>query len=119
MVQVVYIDDEPVLCRVFARLLTRSGLTVVTFSDPVEAMAYLRTHEVPVVVCDYRMPELSGLQVIDGLERAGAFFIVSGDLDAEALVSGHPRVTGLLTKPFRPEVLVGAIRAVLAEGPVS
>lgn len=112
--QVAYIDDEPMLCRVFERLLTRSGLSVVTFTDPLKALEYLRDHDVPVVVCDYRMPELTGLEVLDALEHRRPFFLVTGDLAVASLVAGDSRVTGLLTKPFQPELLLSAIREALA-----
>lgn len=102
---VVYIDDEPALCRVFQLILSRLPCEVITFTDPRAALAYIRANAVTVVVCDYRMPELNGLQVLDGIDKNVPFFIVSGDLAVASIVGDDARVSGVLTKPLRPESL--------------
>jgi len=110
---VMYIDDEPMLCRVAKLILTRAGLTVVTFTDANAALGYLAEHPVAVVVCDYRMPVLNGLQLLERIEQEGPFFLVSGDLEMDELVEGRPGVTGFLTKPLQPEELIATIRRVV------
>jgi len=112
-VDVVYIDDEPILCRVFKRILEEEGLSVVTFTDAHAAIAYLREHRVGVIVCDYRMPTMSGLQLLDQLdEHVPPFLLVSGDLGVAPLVQGS-RVTAVLAKPFQPEALLERVRAII------
>lgn len=110
---IVYIDDEPMLCRVFQKILTDRGASAVTFTDPEAALAYLRDHEVAAVICDYRMPMITGLQVLDRVAEGVPFFLVSGDLGITAS-RGNARVTGVLTKPFRPETLLEMIEPYIA-----
>jgi DNA-binding NtrC family response regulator len=106
----VYVDDEPSLCRIFARLLTRTGASVHTFTDPRLALAFLQeTIDVDVVISDYRMPEMTGIELLQQLERDVPFFIISGDLWILDEVSHVPRVTGVLKKPIKPEELLEAI----------
>jgi two-component system, NtrC family, C4-dicarboxylate transport response regulator DctD len=102
---VVYIDDEPALCRVFEMILGERGLAIVTFTDAGAAVEYLRTHEAAVVVCDLRMPSMSGLDVLARLERPVPFYLVSGSLEL-ADFAERPGVTGVLEKPFPAEVLL-------------
>jgi CheY-like chemotaxis protein len=93
---VVYIDDEPLLCKAIHKLLTASDIPVTTFVDPTEALAYLAANPVDVVICDYRMPSLSGLDVLARLPRPIPFYLVSGELEVV-----QPRgALGVLDKPF-------------------
>jgi len=109
---IVYIDDEPMLCRVFQRILADRGARAVTFTDPEAALEYLRDHAAAAVICDYRMPTITGLQVLDRIPAGVPFFLVSGDLGITS--RGNARVTGTLTKPFRPEELLDMIQPYLA-----
>lgn len=103
---VVYVDDEPFLCRAFATVTARLGFAIHTFTDPVEALEFLNHQEVLVVFSDFRMPKLNGIELLDRLEREVPFYIVSGELEVERLVDGHRHVTGILAKPFRVEHLI-------------
>lgn len=105
---VVYVDDERSLCRVFEMILGARGVPIVTFTDATEAVAYLTANAVAIVFCDYRMPKLSGLDVLAQMGQSVPFYLVSGDLDAAgcANVAG---VTGVLAKPFRAEALIALV----------
>jgi two-component system C4-dicarboxylate transport response regulator DctD len=104
--QVVYVDDEALLCRAFQLLLRKAAIDVTTFTDPAAALAHLVTHPAAVIFCDYRMPRMSGLDLLEALPGATPFYVVSGDLDAAEWVAKNPRVTGVLAKPFRAERIV-------------
>jgi len=106
----VYIDDEAMLCRVFQRIFEDCGALVVTFTDPELAIAYANANPVAAIVCDYRMPTLNGLEVLDRLEVEVPFFLISGDIAIASLVQRNPRVTHVLPQPFRPEDLIALLR---------
>ena len=108
---VVYIDDEPLLRRATEAILGRSGIAVATFTDPLAGLAYVEAHPVAVVLCDYRMPRMNALELLQQLARAVPFYIVSGELDVARLAAGNPRVTGVLTKPFPAEEMLELVRA--------
>jgi CheY-like chemotaxis protein len=107
---VVYVDDEPALCRVFRLILRRTGATVHAFTNPVEALAFIEQTAVDVIISDYRMPEMTGLELLGCIDRDVPFFMVSGELSIEALVTDEPRVTAVLVKPFRPEELLDLLQ---------
>lgn len=112
---VVYIDDEPSLCRVFEMVLGARGMEIVTFTNPAAGLEYLNAHDVAVVFCDYRMPKMTGLEVLAQMTRKAPFYLVSGDLAADACAS-NPGITGLLAKPFRAEELIKLVnKHVVAE----
>lgn len=108
---VVYIDDEPLLCRATEAILGRSGIAVATFTDPLAGLAFVEANPVALVLCDYRMPRMSALELLQRLTRAVPFYIVSGELDVARLAASNPRVTGVLNKPFPAEDLLDLARA--------
>ncbi|MFO0633571.1 MAG: response regulator [Nannocystaceae bacterium] len=111
---VVYVDDEVLLCRAFRLLLRRAAVEVETFTDPNLALAYLGTHPASVIFCDYRMPRMNGLQLLEALPGNTPFYMVSGDLDAAEWVADNPRVTGVLPKPFLADRIVAIVQQHLA-----
>ncbi|MDP3232220.1 MAG: response regulator [Myxococcales bacterium] len=110
---IVLVDDEPLLCRALTLTLRRLGRVVLTFTDPREAVAHLATSERPaVVICDYRMPALTGLDVLARLPAGIPFILISGDL-AIGESAQLDRVTAFLSKPFKPEELLAAVEPLL------
>jgi len=63
--RVLYIDDEASLVVLAKRLLEPHGYLVTGYTDPVEALAVLRAdpQAFDVVITDYNMPNMSGLDV--------------------------------------------------------
>lgn len=111
---IVFIDDEPIMCRAFSLALRRLGREVKTFTDPNEALAFLESSERPaVVVCDYRMPRLTGLEVRERLPTDLPFILISGDLAIAETASQGRGLTAFLAKPFPPEDLLAAIAPLL------
>jgi len=106
MKPVVFIDDEEMLCRAVRMVLSAAGIPIETFVDPALALTYLDEHEVTAVICDYRMPLLSGLDVLARLPRPVPFYLVSGELEI-----GHPDgVLAVFEKPFQMQRLVEVAR---------
>lgn len=106
MKPVVYIDDEPMLCRAIKMVFATAAIPVETFSDPAEALRFLADHEVAVVICDYRMPGLSGLDVLEKLPRPVPYYLVTGELEIPA----PDGVVEVLEKPFPLQRLVEIAR---------
>jgi CheY-like chemotaxis protein len=63
-------DDEG-LRSVVERGLKENGYVVDAPPDGERALAFLRTYEYDVAVVDWRMPKISGLDVVQELRRAG------------------------------------------------
>jgi len=68
--RVVLIDDEPMATRTLMNVLGLDpSLKGTAFNDPVEALAHLREHPADVVVCDFVMPRMNGLEVLREARR--------------------------------------------------
>jgi DNA-binding response OmpR family regulator len=114
-VRLLVAEDDPGLRSVLERALRESGYVVDAVPDGEEALAFLRTYDYEVAVLDWRMPKVSGLEVVRELRRRGATVPV---LMLTARDTPTDRVTGLdegaddyLVKPFDLSELLARIRA--------
>jgi PAS domain S-box-containing protein len=101
--RVLYVDDDEVMALMVERLLTRHGYTVRSVCDPAEALAALRAdpQAFDVVVTDYHMPGMSGMEFARAMLGIGAVMprvLVSGSvtdaLTADAAAAGLSAVVG-------------------------
>ncbi len=111
---VVYVDDEPTLCRLFELSMQHeTAWQIMTFTEANEALEFLRRHPVDLLLCDFRLPGMTGLQLLAELkDLAPPCVMISGDhgLEGDAL---DPRVKKVVRKPFRHADLTNLIRELL------
>jgi DNA-binding NtrC family response regulator len=67
---VLVIDDDAVVLRAVSETLKRAGHRTIAVSDPVEGIETARDASIDVVVCDVRMPHLSGLELLREVKQA-------------------------------------------------
>ena len=117
MPTVLIVDDDERLLRMLQRTLVYEGLDVITAPDGRAALAQSATHRPDVIVLDWMMPELDGIEVVRLLrERADETMVLM--LTARDAIEN--RVEGLesgaddyLVKPFAPAELVARVHALL------
>ncbi|MDP3614257.1 MAG: ATP-binding protein, partial [Rubrivivax sp.] len=118
---VMYIDDDEVLVMTVEALLTRAGFRVSAFSNPEAALDALRIklRDVDVVVTDFNMPQLTGLDVARkvALMRPGMPVIISSGYLSDDLRQGAHEVgvSRLLNKEETYERLAALISELLAQ----
>ena len=100
------------------RLLRAAGHTVEAFASAREFLARERDDEPGCLVLDLRMPEMTGLELQDALERAGyaiPVVFVSGHGDIPASVKAMKAgAIDFLTKPVQNRDLLQAVERALA-----
>jgi CheY-like chemotaxis protein len=115
----IVIDDEPAVLAGTARLLTRMGFVVSSFTDPSTALRQLETGvEVPnLVLTDLAMVGMSGWEVA---RRVVAWHpdvpvvVVTGHVAVpDAELASHPGVRAVLAKPFTAAELQATLQATL------
>ena len=122
---VLYIDDDPVMAAMVEGLLQRWGYRVTCLTDPLQARQRLREHAMAfdVLVTDFNMPELSGLELAREAARLRPelpVIITSGYLsDALRAEVGQAGVRHVLQKEFTLEQLGPLVHRALGGGAVS
>jgi DNA-binding response OmpR family regulator len=113
--RVLVAEDDEGLRSVLERGLRESGYTVDVTADGEQALRHLETYEYEVAIVDWRMPNVSGLEVIRRLRQRGSAVPV---LMLTARDEARDRVTGLdegaddyLVKPFDFSELLARLRA--------
>jgi len=113
--RILYLDDEVSLVSLATRLLERLGYRVSGFTDAQDALAAISAHplEFDLVVTDFSMPGISGLEVAEHVTKLRSdlpVMLASGyltdDLRAKADAAG---IRHLLYKPNTVEELVDAV----------
>jgi response regulator NasT len=111
-------EDETLIRLDLRTLLERAGFDVCAEArSGIEAVELARTHEPDLVILDVKMPELDGIEAARRIiaERPIPVVIVSAygedELVSRAVEAG---VFGYLTKPFREDDVVPAIRTACA-----
>ncbi len=114
---ILVVDDDPKLLNMLRRTLSRENLLVLTAPDGQAALNQVQIHHPDLIVLDWMMPELDGMQVIGQLRSAGDRTCI---LMLTARDAVEDRVQGLesgaddyLIKPFAPAELLARIHALL------
>jgi len=114
---VIIVDDDSSMRTMIARLLDSVGLKSISFSAPEEFLRTSPPDDPACVVLDVQMPGLSGLDLQRELAKAEhqlpiVFMTGHGDIPmtVQAMKEG---AVAFLTKPFRNQDLIDAIRQAL------
>jgi CheY-like chemotaxis protein len=112
---VLVVDDDAAIRALIAELLDEAGYTVLEADSGRQALR-LADEQVPsVVLVDHRLPDMSGLDVLERLRTRPAsrhipVIVVSGI--ARQLTDGDHGAARVLTKPFDITELVEQVNAV-------
>lgn len=111
--QIMLVDDEPIVGKRLKPALAKYGLDVEVFEDAGLALKRLSEKEFDIVVTDVRMEDVDGIQVLETVlarsERTKVIIITgyaTVEIAREALVKG---AFDFIAKPFKPGDLRAAI----------
>lgn len=110
--QIIITEDDAILLKMVKEILTNEGYENLTcFSDPLEAKAYLEKSAADVVVSDYCMPGINGLQLLESLghRRKCRRVLMTASPDEHIAEECEKNGTILVTKPFRVKALAAAV----------
>ncbi|GIW07611.1 MAG: hypothetical protein KatS3mg060_2416 [Dehalococcoidia bacterium] len=115
---VLVLDDEPGIAAMMARMLTRDGHAVASFTSPQEAIAAIERERFDVVVTDLGMPSISGWAIAEAAKRrdpSTRVVLATGwgaEIDRDSPASAQ--IDAILPKPFQFQRLRTLIRSLLA-----
>ena len=111
------VDDDPSVQKALSRLLALEGWEVRCFENGEEFVAYASEHGVPLVILDFSMPGLNGLEVqaiMNAVAPKSRVIIVTAR-DDDSLRSAAMRggAVDFFLKPFDDEKLLRAMHCAL------
>jgi DNA-binding response OmpR family regulator len=122
-VRVLVAEDDPGLRSVLERGLRRNGYVVDVVADGERALRFLRGYDYEVAVLDWRMPGLSGLEVVREVRRRGSrvpvLMLTARDTTADRVEGLDAGADDYLVKPFEFAELLARLRALQRRPAVS
>lgn len=115
--RILIVDDDASLRRTLPRILAAPGRNFDLACDVGEAIARLRDNHYELLVLDYRLPDGTGLAVLDWLsehEREEAVVMISGEDAIDAVIGALRRgADDYVRKPYHVAQLQRAVQNVL------
>src|SRR5436309_14430298 len=111
------VDDDPLVLRSTGLLLVSGGFTARGFDKGKDFIAYVASHEVPLVVLDIWMEEMTGLEVLARLcaispQTHG--IVITGREDSAAQITAMQiGIVAFFIKPFNDGKFLAAVHDAL------
>lgn len=121
MAKILFVDDDLGLCKTIRGWLAMERHTTETAHDGAEAMGLLKAYEYDLIVLDWQMPGMSGIEVLKEFRARGGktpIIMLTGRSEIENKEEGlDSGADDYLTKPFSTRELSARIRALLRRPP--
>ncbi|HUH95687.1 MAG TPA: sigma-54 dependent transcriptional regulator [Casimicrobiaceae bacterium] len=115
---VLVIDDEPALRQILARVLSEAGYIVDVAAGAAEAASKLARDDVDIAVCDIKMPDGNGIELLRQTRASGidtAFVMVTAISSVESAVEAlRAGAFDYMVKPVRNAELLHRIAQIEA-----
>ena len=112
------IDDDDSARHSLEFLIDCAGMAVRAYPSATAFLAAVPDLEPGCIVTDVRMPEMSGLQLIERLKALGVtspIIVITGHADVPMAIEAMKQgVADFIEKPFSDDAILGAIRSALA-----
>ncbi|MBS7527055.1 response regulator [Fusibacter paucivorans] len=112
--RIIIVDDDPMMLKSLARLLKKAHYSVEAFVDPREAENAVSQYYYDIMITDYSMPYLTGIELIRRFKRRhenSEAILVTGLTEFGLAVSAvnEGNVFKFITKPFEANRLINYV----------
>ncbi len=119
MPRLLIIDDDKDICLVLSKFLTKNNYDVDVAHRGDEGLKLLRAHDYTLILCDYRLPDFTGVEMlrkIKLLQPSVAVIIITGYSDVRTAVETFRNgANDYVTKPLYPDEWLVTIKETLAK----
>jgi DNA-binding NtrC family response regulator len=117
MATILCVDDEPTVGLILQDMLERMGHTTIAAANVPEALGALARSDIDLIISDFRMPGLSGLEFLELLRDDGRdipLIILTGFASVEHAVTAiKAGAADYITKPLQADQLEHAVTSAL------
>jgi CheY-like chemotaxis protein len=110
------VDDEPMLLELAEAILKPLGYLVRTFRDPELALKECSAARPDVIITDYAMPRMTGMDLIRECRRLNPsqkLILLSGTVDEHVFAEAPVKPDQFLTKPYQIQELAERVRSLI------
>lgn len=114
--RILFLDDEPTLSRLGERRLAALGYAVTALTDPTKALEVIRAQTFDLLITDFTMPRMTGLELVKRIREAGQHvpvILLSGVATEIPGAEVRSLASRVLTKPIGTYELAVAVRETL------
>lgn len=117
------IDDQPTVLDIHAAILKslKMNLKIVTMTNPVEALEWMKNKQVDLIITDFRMHQMNGMQFVQAIKNTSnvltrSIIVVTVlkevSIHQELLAAG---TSACLTKPVQTQKLAKIAKQLLEQ----
>ncbi|MGD8801219.1 MAG: PAS domain S-box protein [Desulfobacterales bacterium] len=107
------VEDDPGFCSYLKRLLRNKNLNVLTANSGRQAIRYLKSHSIDLVLQDIGLPDIDGYQVMDRVNKSlpeALVIVMTGEVSVESAIQAlRHGAYDYLRKPFESTELINTI----------
>lgn len=115
--KILIIDDSASVRRQVSTILSTEGFDIIEAADGIEGSAQIRANDdLALVLCDINMPRLNGLDMLESLseeitKKALPVVMLTTEGEPESMNRARKAgARGWIIKPFKDQLLVGAVK---------
>ncbi|MBD3671405.1 MAG: phosphate regulon transcriptional regulator PhoB [Gammaproteobacteria bacterium] len=118
-ITILVVDDESAIRDMLSKTLHREGFRVTTAADATEAMASVVNERPDIVLLDWMLPDISGVELArqwkrEEMTRDLPIIMLTARVEEDDKIRGlESGADDYVTKPFSPRELMARINAVL------
>jgi two-component system, cell cycle response regulator len=111
------VDDDPLTLISLKKILSGEGKEILTAEDGEEALNIALEKQPHIIITDWRMPKMNGLELCKILRRTSTtqhiyiVMLTSYETDDELIQAFEAGADDFITKPFTPKVLEARIHS--------
>ncbi|MBI2298154.1 MAG: response regulator [Armatimonadetes bacterium] len=119
--RILAVDDEKHIVRLIQVNLERAGYQVSTANDGVQALDLVAQERPDLIVLDWMMPQLNGMETLKRLKANPAtadipvIMLTAKSQDADVFKGWQSGVDCYLTKPFNPMELLTFVKRIFED----
>lgn len=119
--RIIVADDEAHILHIVSMKLRNAGFEIITAMDGEEALELCRSENPDMLITDYQMPYMSGLELCMELRKDArtrdipALMLTARGFDIESQDMKAARIAAVLAKPFSPREVLQKVKDMIAD----
>jgi len=117
MKKIIYIDDEFLNLELF-KINLRTNYEVIVADSPFKALEIIEKENLDVIITDYKMPEMNGMELIEKVKSdirpKAVCMILSGYLESD-VSTDKSKVFKYIMKPYKKDQMIEYIETAFSQ----